>query len=175
MNLDHILSMAHSPIYNYTVPGLTSWLIGTPNKKTGCVRLLHSERQTTESPVPHNHRFDLSCHVLKGTVKNRIWRINPHGDEFTAKRLIFKGNPGKYGTVDEQIVYRYDYSEATYTQNAPDYSMPACAIHTIYFGRDTYVLFFEGPTVADESIVLQPYVNEKTLPTFRVEDWMFKQ
>ena len=28
MNLDQIKAMAHSPLHNYIVPGLTSWVIG---------------------------------------------------------------------------------------------------------------------------------------------------
>lgn len=53
--------------------------------------------------------------------------------------------------------------------------MLASEVHSIHFSRGAQVLFFEGPTVADTSIILEPNVDGETIPTFRVEPWMFKR
>jgi hypothetical protein len=53
--------------------------------------------------------------------------------------------------------------------------MTADEIHSIFFGRDTSVLFFEGPNVSDTSIILEPVVDGETIPTFKVEPWAFKR
>jgi hypothetical protein len=65
-------AMAHSPVRNYAIPGLTSWLIGQPSPK-GTMRLFESSRQHQEAITPHSHRFDFQCWVLEGFVVNRVW------------------------------------------------------------------------------------------------------
>ena len=37
MDIDLLKKMRHSPVRNYAVPGLTSWLVGEPGPN-GCVR-----------------------------------------------------------------------------------------------------------------------------------------
>lgn len=40
--IDRLVEMAHSPIYNYIVPGLESWLI-MDNGDAGKIRMFHFE------------------------------------------------------------------------------------------------------------------------------------
>ncbi len=82
MDIDFIKNMMHSPIHNYIVPGLTSWLIGNPSE-FGKVRVFTCERNHKEAIVPHSHRYDFQCYVANGNVTNHIWYDDPkNGDEF---------------------------------------------------------------------------------------------
>lgn len=53
------------------------------------------------------------------------------------------------------------------------YSMKASEIHSITFSRDALVLFFEGPEKATETLILEPFVDGQTVPTFQVQPWMY--
>jgi len=53
--------------------------------------------------------------------------------------------------------------------------MKSTQIHSINFAKGTEVLFFEGPTIMDTSVILEPYVDGETVPTFKTEPWMFKK
>jgi hypothetical protein len=178
IDIEFLKSMAHTPIRNYIVPGLTSWLIGArgPN---GLVRLFHSERQQVESITPHSHRFDFHCLVLSGSVKNRIWTETtnknpdyPIGDRFAVSALAFN-EIGDYKSERCRCSW-WDFEDVNY-RNGDTYSMKAEEIHSIIFGRDTWVLFFEGPEKSKNSLILEPFVDGERIPTFKTEEWMFKK
>lgn len=174
--LKFLSAMKHSPIANYGgIPGLTSWLIGAPGPH-GLIRLMECSREHQEPITPHSHRFDFHCVVLKGVVRNRIWTaVTPTecGDEFRISHLTYAGNAGKYekreGGIDS-----YGFRTEIYSERE-EYSMTADQVHSIFFGRDTAVLFFEGPNVYGSSIILEPVVDGETIPTFKVEPWAFKR
>lgn len=168
--LELLQSMAHSPISNYGLPGLTSWLLGQPGPH-GCVRLFHSQIEQMENITPHSHRFDFSCRVLQGTVKNILWEEDPEGELYMASSL--KGGLGDYSLL-ELDGSTYSRKTSNYKAGAT-YQMKADQIHSIAFGRDAWVLFFEGPPASSSTIVLQPVCNEEVVPTFRVAPWMFKR
>lgn len=170
---DGLAHMAHSKLTNYIVPGLASSLIG--GNGHGCVRLFESSRSHQENITPHSHRFDFQCLVLCGKVTNDIWRSvdtdDADGDAFTATELIYEGKPGEYA---RKVVWsdRFNASRSTYFQGEW-YSMKSNEIHSIYFDRNTKVLFFEGPEVTNKTLILEPCVDGVRIPTFDVKQWMF--
>jgi hypothetical protein len=170
--LKFLPAMKHSPVSNYGgIPGVTSWLIGTPGPK-GLVRLMECSRTHEEPIVPHSHRFDFHCIVLSGCVRNVIWTPGDLGDEFQVSTLKCS-DMGKYQqTLGEVSTWERCFEEF---EEGTEYSMKADEVHSIFFGRDTAVLFFEGPDVRDTSIILEPFVNGEVVPTFKVEPWMFKK
>lgn len=167
-------SMKHSPVRNYGIPGLTSWLIGAAGP-SGVVRLMDCEREHQEPIIPHSHRFDFHCKVLAGTVTNLIWTPCHFGggDEYHSSELVYCGQMGKYKTEPSGVT-RWNVSRARY-ETGDEYSMKSDEVHSIFFSRGAVVLFFEGPTVSDRSIILEPFVNGEVVPTFKVEPWMFKR
>lgn len=176
MILSQVLAMAHSPVKNYAIPGLTSWLVGSVGPTGGLVRLFHSERKHVEPITPHSHRFDFTAQVLKGAVKNRMWvgcRSKTEGDLYCVSNEKYLGTIGKYETKPEGHEF-YGYYDKDY-KAGDTYQMKAEEIHSIYFGRDTYVLMFEGPAKTDTSKVLEPVVDGQRIPTFKVEEWMFQR
>ncbi|MCY1166567.1 hypothetical protein D9M73_65090 [compost metagenome] len=178
-NFDIVMlrGMCHSPVRNYVIPGLTSYLIGQPSE-TGTLRFFHNARDHQEAITPHSHRFDFQCLVLKGEVQNRVWTRLPiesmqRGDSYMVSELRYRNGIGKYRKT-EQGHSRWAYADSHY--GAGDwYSMSADQVHSINFGAGTEVLFFEGPTVSDWSVVLEPYVDGETIPTMKVEPWMFRK
>jgi hypothetical protein len=175
-DLEMLLQMAHSPLENYVIPGLTSKLIGAPSPY-GTVRLFECSRDHQESITPHSHRFDLQCWVLKGKVRNRIWTevgyANESGDMYCATTMRYDGSVGKYQREDG-ISGRWVYGDYLYA--AGDwYAMKADEVHSIYFSKGAKVLFFEGPMLEETSIILEPVVNGEVIPTMKVEPWMFKR
>lgn len=175
-NVKALVSMAHSPVRNYAIPGLTSWLIGEPSKH-GTVRMFECSREHQEPITPHSHRFDFQCWVLAGSVRNRVWYStyphDPAGDFYQQSRLHYEGGIGKY-TVHPMGPAKWCYSDRTYAEGQC-YAMEAREIHSIYFARGTRVLFFEGPQESDTSVILEPWVDGETVPTLTVEPWMFKR
>lgn len=172
IDLRSLEKMAHSPVRNYVVPGLTSWLIGAPSDK-GCMRLFTSEREHLETVIPHSHRFDFQCWVLRGTVRNRVWKhAYGIGDWFMLSTHT-KGRMGGY-EVQEAGRGRFDYVDTVYSQDEW-YSMTHSEIHSIWFGRGAKVLFFEGPQVVDHTTILEPIASDTHVRTFKVEPWMFER
>jgi hypothetical protein len=175
-DIDALLKMAHSPVRNYVVPGLTSSLIGNPSAH-GTMRLFQCERDHQESITPHSHRFGFQCWVLRGSVRNRIWtqhaREDVSFDWFLTTTLAYKGEFGKY-TKNGRSVDRWGYEDTVY-HAGQCYAMQADEVHSIFFARNTVVLFFEGATESNESIILEPFVDGEVVPTFKVEPWMFKK
>jgi hypothetical protein len=167
-----LLAMKHSPVRNYAIPGLTSWLIGAPSDQ-GCIRLFECSREHMEPIIPHSHRFDFQCWVLQGWVRNRIWRRNPVEGDWFMTSTQRQGRMGGYD-MQEAGTARFTYDETTYGKDEW-YSMTHREIHSIWFGRDTKVLFFEGPKKAEETTILEPMCDGVRVPTFKVEPWMFKR
>jgi hypothetical protein len=108
-NIEMLLAMAHSPLRNYAIPGLTSSLIGQKSG-TGCIRLFENSRDHQENITPHSHRFDFQCWVLAGHVVNRVWikpnplrlpsnyKFSEAHDFFEISELRYQGAPGQYKT-----------------------------------------------------------------------------
>lgn len=176
--IDSLMKMAHSPVRNYVIPGLMSWLIGQPGKM-GCVRLFECTRQHEEPVTPHSHRFDFLCRVLRGRVRNVIWERADHrnmdgADLYQASKLIYGGEPGKYDRIEKFEQRRFTRVEREY-EAGDTYKMAAEQIHSIFFDRGTVVQFFEGPTRRNDSLILEPVVDGEVIPTFKAEPWMFKR
>jgi len=171
-NINFLMKMKHSPIKNYAIPGLTSWLIGEPSKN-GTVRLFECSRNHQENIIPHSHRFDFHCEVLRGSVNNKVWYKSSYGDKFASSVLKYQGEPGKY---DKEFISADQWTFVVETYKAGEsYGMQAEEVHSIEFSNDALVLFFESPTVSDTSIILEPWVDDELVPTFKIQEWMFKK
>lgn len=169
--IEHIKGLMHSPVHNYIVPGLSSWMIGEPHK-SGKLRLFTCSRNHIESISPHSHRYDFQCLVLKGNIKNSIWSINPCGDLYDEIEIEYCGKIGQY---KEKTIGRNHYNFIEYSYSAGDiYGMSNDEIHSIRFSKDSMVLFFEGESYNETSILLDPVVNGQRIPVSKVQPWMFK-
>jgi hypothetical protein len=170
-NIEMLLEMRSSEIRNYAIPGVNSSLIST-------VRLFECSREHQEPITPHSHRFDFQCLVLSGMVRNRVWTNEipiGTGDPFILSELRYSGiGPGTYDGAEELVIDNFDYKDRIY-HPGDWYSMAAEEIHSIFFARNSKVLFFEGPTRTKISQILQPCVDGKVIPTFKVEPWMFER
>jgi hypothetical protein len=178
-DIPSLLRMRHSPVRNYVVPGLTSWLIGEPGRGTGTIRLFECEREQQESIAPHSHRFNFQCGVLAGRVTNRIWRTtyahNQNADWYRQTKLSRASKElGWYEHQAAGLQGRWTYQDQVYTEGQC-YGMQHDEVHSIFFSRGAKVLFFEGPELTSESIYLEPVVGGETIPTFKVEPWMFRK
>lgn len=174
MLLDHLKAMRHSPAHNYVIPGLTSWLIGTPHPHFGCVRMFSMSRLHEEPIIPHSHRFDFRCVVLQGSVRQRIWTSDacPDPDSFfQVSTVTYEGELGKH-TKTSIGTSGYSVKETVYKEGS-QYGMKAEEIHSIYFSKGAEVLFFEGLNRLDNSVVLEPVVHNQVIPLFKTEPWMF--
>lgn len=168
-----ILPLRHSPIRNYVIPGLTSWLIGQPSA-TGTMRLFQNARNHQENITPHSHRFDFRCWVLRGSVRNKIWQPSSYsGDWFTRTELLYMGTTGAYER-GESLHSRYTCETAVYG-TGDWYGMMAHQIHSIEFAADTEVLFIEGPSIKSQSVILEPFIDGESIHTFEVKGWMFRR
>lgn len=170
-----VLAMRHNRLGNYIVPGLTSHLIGGSDE-VGRVRLFSTDRSTRDVITPHSHRFDFTCLVLAGDVRNTIYRESQRGDEDWCLSTIDQVC-GKDG-LREFVHKRADsparfYREVTEYHKGDVYSMTTDEIHSIEFTKDAKVLFFEGPQLRSRSEMIEPWVDGKVVPTFRTEPWMF--
>jgi len=174
--LEIVNAMAHSPVKQYVVPGLTSELIG--GKDSGTVRLFSSERQVREWITPHSHRFDFSCIVLDGMVENILFTLADearYADSYSSGTLKCIGEGmGNYDIVRSNIPKKYTETATRYGVGE-SYSMKSNQIHSIKFYRDTKVLFFEGPALSDTSVFLEPFSNGQVVETFETRPWMFKK
>jgi hypothetical protein len=177
-NVDALLAMRHSPIRNYVIPGLTSWLIGAPSEH-GTVRLFECEREHEEAIIPHSHRFNFHCWVLRGSVRNRIWHQHHWKDDrcdtYRQTVVRYEGTAGSYKWLRSTASTGFWYYRESTHKAGECYGMNADDIHSIFFSRHALVLFFEGPMIQDHSVVLEPVVNGKAVPTFAVAPWMFER
>lgn len=174
---NHLLRMGYNTISNYIVPGLVSTLIGEGSTSSAKIRLFSNTR-TQDMPItPHSHRFDLACMVLRGRVENTLYRqwataSESVTDDFAVSKLKYGGSPGVYTQATDEV--RTFARTVTAYEQGQWYFMSCKEIHSIKFGKDAMVLIFEGPNKVDESVILEPHVDGKTIHTFKVEDWMFQ-
>lgn len=173
--VDQLITMRHSPLHNYIVPGLTSWLI-MDQGGAGKVRMFENTREQHHFVTPHSHRFNFSACVVRGWVENTSWFLaagNQFADEFCVTAMKYDGTPGQY-VKESTKVDRYMSDSILYQPGANAwYSMRFHEIHSIKFSKDAIVLFFEGPAVTDSSFILEPVVDGHHIPTMRTEPWMF--
>ena len=172
MNLEHFKKMAHSPLRNYALPGVTSYLIGERAKNGSMMRLFHSDRVQVMAVTPHSHRYDFEAHVIQGQVRNRIWRLDINGDPYRIIELEYLGRPGNYKKTDGSVD-QWSFADKDYVRG-DSYGMAYNQVHSIYFARDTWVLVAEGPTVASTSFIIEPVVDGETIETSKTESWMFQ-
>lgn len=171
--LQVIKKLGHNEIDNYVLPGLTSTLVG--GFGNGKVRLFSAERASREWVIPHSHRFDFGCLVLHGEVENILFE--PGNGQPYGKTTIRHRQNAAFGTYD---VERHDETfqfveKPTRYGVGQIYCMTAAQIHSIRFGETARVLFFEGPEVSNESVVLEPWCGGKVVPTFDTASWMFQR
>lgn len=178
MNTEAILQalqgMKRSRIRNYIAPGLTSWIIG--GKTHGKVRLFTSDRDTLELITPHSHRFDFTCLVLWGRVIQVLFTRTGRRDQGNAYAVgVLRaptGGIGEYQFIPGEAPDYFSVNEYEYTAGET-YGMRRTEIHTIRFSKGAAVLFFEAPESADESLVLEPWSDDRRVPTFVTQPWMF--
>lgn len=180
-----LAAMMHSPARNYVIPGLTSWLIGPEAPcKDGRVRVFTCEREHEENILPHSHRFDFTCLVLEGSVRQVLWRevdvtmgigveVRRIADLYEVSRVTYEGILGVHQKKFDRRAF-FQRKEQQYTAGET-YVMKAEEIHSIFFSRGATVLFFEGHNYKDDSVVLEPVVDGETIPLFFTESWMFKK
>lgn len=172
--ISFIESMKHSPAHNYVIPGLTSWLIGSPHPAHGCVRLFTMSREHEESIVPHSHRFDFHCLVLRGKVTNNVWSRHPvYGDDYAISDVTYEGVLGEHRRTDVAI-QKFSKTSKVYVEG-DEYAMKAEQFHSIYFEKASSVLFFEGVNRLGKSQILEPVVMGDRIPLFKTEHWMFRK
>ncbi|MCH9735818.1 MAG: hypothetical protein K0U78_14910 [Actinomycetia bacterium] len=178
IDIKSLLDMRSNKITNYIVPGLSSSLIGGIGEN-GTVRLFESERDQQEHITPHSHRFNFQCIVLEGVVQNSIWveqrgeLAGKNSDQFQSSTLTYGKEVGVYEKKTKGRSY-YDCFTNIY-KTGDVYHMNHRQIHSIKFGRRTKVLFFEGKTITDKTTIIEPVVDDIHIPTFKVENWMFKK
>jgi len=174
MNKDvikHLVSMRHSPLHNYIVPGLTSWLI-MDKGDLGKIRLFECSREQQEFITPHSHRFDFTACVVRGQVENTLW-VEGEGDKYMITQTRYLGKPGEY---ERYQIKDKRYTTDTLTHIEGDwYGMKYNDIHSIKFSRGAFVLFFEGVIKTNTSYILEPMVDGECIPTMKIEPWMFKR
>lgn len=172
-----IKPMLNNRLENYIIPGLASSLVGGGN--FGKVRLFSTDREARDFVTPHSHRFDFTCIVLSGLVRNTIFF-----DE-----QMMTGDMWCQSTIDQvcgadgirNYVHRRDDNPSRWNQDTQTYepgdtySMTYDQIHSIYFARGSQVIFFEGPELTSSSRMIEPWVNGKVVPTFKTEEWMFNR
>lgn len=166
-----IEAMKNSTVGNYIIPGLSSSMVG--GGEFGKVRLFEASRNQLDAICPHSHRFDFVCLVLVGSVANNVWTETDEdfGDLFQLSRIVYSGD--FTGTDKTAIENSFWESIPEYYNAGETYSMKASDIHSIEFSKDAKVLFFEGPSISDSSVILEPVVDGKTIPTYQKPDWMF--
>jgi hypothetical protein len=173
MSLDLLINivaqMKGRGVNNYVLPGLSSHLL-----EHGRMRVFTSSRDTEEHITPHSHRFDFACLVLRGSVENAIYRPDKVGDLYVASEL--QPRNGGMGTYQYAVLDTCRYRKERVVYGAGEiYAMGAEQIHSIKFSSDAIVLFFEGPTTRSSSVILEPSVDGKRIPTFQVSSWMFEE
>jgi len=177
MNKDvvaQLVSMRHSPIHNYIVPGLTSWMI--VDSEVSKVRMFEMNRHQHMSITPHSHRFGFSCFVIEGFVENTLYSCldkyaEKNGDEYALIKQTYEGTQGLYKL---EYIRKGSYTQSTTTFREGDwYTMTANEIHSIKFRKGAKVLFFEGKSERDFSMALEPIAHGHHIKTLETKEWMF--
>ncbi len=167
------LTDLHSPIYNYIVPGLVSWLLGERNKDGSCTRVFEMTRNQDILITPHSHRFGFECDVIRGEVEQTLWIDGADGDLYSPTELTYKNEPGQYAKclLQPQLFRPVTAIYKTHQQ----YRMGPSDIHSIRFAKGSIVLLQEQCAVTDRSVILEPFVDGERLPTFQTQPWMFRK
>jgi hypothetical protein len=175
--IGELRAMAHNRLDNYIVPGIRSELIGGPGGSK--VRMFTATREARDWVTPHSHRFNFTALVLAGVAHNTLFdrTAGGGGDEWCLSSIDqVCGADGLRDYCHTRDTEPTRYMQFTRTYEAGDtYSMTHEEIHSVVFEKGTVVLFFEGPQVTSTSVMLEPWVNGKCLPTFRTEPWMFEK
>lgn len=169
--------MLNNTLRNYIVPGLNSHLVG--GGEFGKVRLFEAIRLTREFITPHSHRFNFTCLVLQGSVRNTIYIRTEHiNDEqwclSTINQVCGLNGLNEYEHHRSNVPSHWRAQTTVYSAG-DTYNMTYGQIHSIEFDRHTKVLFFEGPQKVSNSEMIEPWINGKVIPTFKTEDWMFEK
>ena len=171
--VDDLMQRGYAPVRNYIVPGTTSWLLSDPGPN-GCSRFFEVTREQLVHVTPHSHRFDFTAKVVRGYVINQIWIPSNsfQDDSYQRTELVYDGSPGQYhkGKIWKGM---WRHIDQTYTPGQR-YGMRYDEIHSIIFGKGSIVLINEEPTITTKTSILEPLVDNKPIPTFKVESWMFK-
>lgn len=181
LDLTTLRQMAHSPIRNYIVPGLTSWMIGGKAPDGSCMRMFEMTREQMEFITPHSHRFDFQATVLRGQVENKIWMQTRYDDEaavgsYHIHDMDYDGTVGRYtDPKPREFGVKLYRTETTTYETGESYSMLAHQIHSIRFRHNTVVLMFEAANRLTKTQILLPVVERNIIPTFKVEPWMFQR
>lgn len=185
--LAFLIQRKHSPIHNYIIPGLSSWLIDEPEEGVK-LRMFIATRHPQEVIAPHNHRYDHRARVLIGEVVNTIWIPDGNlGDEFEKEILRYSSQTGIYvRSVGERSKWRptaHVYGATQLPQRAYDrggndyreYNLSAEAVHSIKFKRNTILLLEEQPDKVNESFLLNPVELGRTCNIGATQPWMFQR
>lgn len=168
--IDHLNTMKGHTLQNYVIAGLNSSLL-----TNGVVRYFENSRNHQDSITPHTHRFDFVCLILEGSVTNKIWEAtesSAFGDEFLMSQLTYKGEVGEHHIEQLDRAF-FQCHEYVYSAGEV-YALNHYQYHSIVFSRDAKVLFFEGPTRQNTSLILEPWVNGERIPTYEKKPYMFK-
>lgn len=170
--------LKHSPIQNYILPGLTSWVLKPAGDGHGMIRMFESSRETQEFVTPHTHRYGLHCEVLAGWVENTTWKnselvgASNSSDEWMLYSLKYGGSPGEY-TQTSGPIRRYAKETRRYAAGS-SYDLNHSQIHSVRFSRGAVVVITETAQQTDTTHILLPVAYGKMVPTFKVESWMYK-
>lgn len=164
MNLENlrnlILSMSDKStrIVNHAEHGLDSTLLSQ-----GLFRVFTANYET-QVRLPHSHKYDFACLVLKGSVLNRVYKPIENNkfkenNELHAEYCVAiqTGALGDY-KFDKQYRQAFEIAEKLHGEG-DWYQMTHEDIHAIRFSKGAVVLFIEGPAVTDQVEVLFPYAS----------------
>lgn len=179
-DIETLMKFAHSPVMNYVIPGLNSYLLSDLGAR-GKIRMFECTRNHEEQITPHSHRFDFSACVLTGEVTNILWyEAHPHpvkgweeSDQFVRQTTLYSGEIGRFKELEVSKPSMW-VKNINPHRAGEWYRMTHKQIHSIRFKKGTRVIFFEGPQITDRSEVLLPFVNGEVIPTMKTEPWMFK-
>jgi len=162
--------MKTSRVANYVIAGLDSYML-----EAGNVRMFENSRNHQDQITPHSHRFDFVCLVLSGYVINKIWtHTNDElGDVFEESVIKYSGKIGEHSK--QKCGRNYYNFECNKYVEGQCYSMTSEQIHSIQFSKGAKVLFFEGPSLSEESIIIEPVVDDLVINTYESRDYMFKK
>ena len=168
-----LMSGEENRLHNYIIPGLTSDLLAV-TAKGGKMRLFTMERDQEYEVAVHDHRYDFSCMVLKGAVKNILYSATPC-DRANASHAMVPYSEHHH-SVDESLAKFVKVTMSNKVYNEGEwYGMSHVDFHRIQFSKGSQVLFIEGPNRKKESNILLPYQNERICNTFLWADWMMKR
>ena len=168
--VEWIKPLLKSKIPNYVLPGLESYLVdGHPE-----CRVFHATRVAFSAPIPHSHRSDLRCLVLKGCAVHHVFTPDEKGDLYSTRKMRYNGRPGNY---QDDIIVEYAAPLGSKTDaylEGDSYSLTYDQIHTVTFSRDSYILIEEGEHKTEWTQYLLPVVDGRVIGEMTVEPWMFK-